>query len=171
MSDQWFFAQNGQQRGPVSLDALKQMCATGQVRPSDLVWSEGMPTWQPAGKISGLIAPGSIPPPLPGVANASAVGYATPAGYGVAPPRLGDDAGTRWLLPVGRSPWAIVAGYMGLFSVLLLPAPLALVFGVIAIRDIRRHPERRGMGRAVFGIVMGLICTVLLGIVLIGNLR
>jgi hypothetical protein len=28
---------------------------------------------------------------------------------------------------------------------------------IIAMVDIRRHPEKRGMGRAVFGLVMGLL--------------
>ena len=64
------------------------------------------------------------------------------------------------LLPVGRSLWAIVAGYLGLISVLLVPAPFALITGIIAIRDMRRNPKLRGMGRAVFGIVMGSLGTI-----------
>ena len=66
-----------------------------------------------------------------------------------------DDVAMRMILPVGRSGWAIAAGYLALFSVLLLPAPLALASGIMGIRDIRRHPEKHGMGRAVFGVVMG----------------
>lgn len=77
------------------------------------------------------------------------------------PPDLGDDAGMRMLLPVGRSPWAIAAGYLGLFSVLCLPAPFALFCGVMAVRQIRRDPKAHGMGRAVFGIVMGGLFTAL----------
>jgi hypothetical protein len=75
---------------------------------------------------------------------------------------LGDDPTMRMLLPVGRSGWAIAAGYLGLFSVLCLPAPLALVAGILAIRDMRRNPKMHGMGRAVFGIVMGGIGTLIL---------
>lgn len=71
--------------------------------------------------------------------------------------RLEDDPFARMALPIGRSPWAIIAGYLGLFSVLVFPAPVALIVSVIAIRDIRRNPKHRGMGRAVFGLVMGLI--------------
>jgi len=80
---------------------------------------------------------------------------------------LGEDAGIRLLLPVGRSLWAIAAGYAGLFAVLLLPAPIALILGVVAIIDIKRHPDRHGMGRAIFGIVMGAICTLLLLVLLV----
>ena len=51
---------------------------------------------------------------------------------------------------------------------LFFPAPIALVLGIIAIIDIRRHPKRHGMGRAVFGLVMGAIFSVGLAIALVG---
>jgi hypothetical protein len=75
-------------------------------------------------------------------------------------PDLGDDAAVRMLLPVGRSGWAIVSGYLGLVSVLCLPAPFALLTGILAIRDMRRNPKLHGMGRAVFGIIMGSLGTI-----------
>jgi len=88
-----------------------------------------------------------------------------------APPRsIGDDAGMRLLLPVGRSGWAIAAGYLGLFSVLLLPAPLAVLCGILAIRDMNKHPDRHGMGRAIFGLVLGGLGTILLVAMLVGLL-
>ena len=88
------------------------------------------------------------------------------------PPDLGDDAGMRLLLPVGRSPWAVIAGYLGLVSVLFLPAPFALFCGVMAVRHIRRDPKAHGMGRAVFGIVMGGLFTSLpVGLIVYGALR
>lgn len=65
----------------------------------------------------------------------------------------------RLLLPVGRSGWAIAAGYLGLLSVVILPAPFALIVSIIAIRHIgksRDTPHRlHGTGRAVFGLIMG----------------
>ena len=66
-----------------------------------------------------------------------------------------DDRVIRAMLPVGRSGWAIAAGYLALFSVLLFPAPFALICGLVAIRQIRRNPQKHGMGRAVFGVIMG----------------
>ena len=82
------------------------------------------------------------------------------------PPRVGrtpssreSDAVTRMLIPVDRSGWAIAAGYAGLFSLICFPAPIAIVLGLVAIRDIKRHPDRHGMGRAVFGLVMGIVGT------------
>ena len=75
---------------------------------------------------------------------------------------MGEDFGMRMLLPVGRSGWAIAAGYAGLFSILCFPAPIAIILGAIAIYDIKKHPKRHGMGRAVFGLVMGIIGTIVL---------
>ncbi len=77
-----------------------------------------------------------------------------------------DDPLLRYLLPVGRSGWAIAAGYLGLFSVLCVPAPLALLTGILAVRDIRRNPKKTGMGRAIFGIVMGSLGTFVLALIL-----
>ncbi len=75
---------------------------------------------------------------------------------------IGQNAGMRMLLPVGRSAHAIAAGYLGLLSPLLLPAPLAIFFAILAIRDIRKNPRLHGMGRAVFGLVAGVLGTLFL---------
>lgn len=69
----------------------------------------------------------------------------------------GEDPAIRMLLPVGRSGYAIAAGYLGLFSLLVVPAPLALLFGVIAVIHIKRNPDKHGLGRAVFAIIMGAL--------------
>lgn len=73
----------------------------------------------------------------------------------------------RMILPVGRSLWAILSGYLGLISILLLPAPFALITGILAVRDIREHSNKHGMGRAVFGIVMGGLGTTVLVVLII----
>jgi len=66
-----------------------------------------------------------------------------------------NDAELRHLVPVGRSGLAIAAGYLALFSVLFIPAPFALIFGILALNDIKKHPDKMGKGRAWFGIIMG----------------
>lgn len=108
--------------------------------------------------------------------------YRAPSASPTAPPplpsddkRIGDDVGMRILLPVGRSGWAIAAGYLGLLSMVLLPAPIAVIVSIIAIRDVQRskhdpHPKR-GMGRAVFGLVMGLLFSLFLAILLIRSMQ
>jgi hypothetical protein len=78
----------------------------------------------------------------------------------------------RILLPVGRSGWAIAAGYAGLFAILVFPAPIALILGIIGFRDIlrsRRTSEpRHGMGRVIFALITGGLGTLVLGAFLAG---
>ena len=78
-----------------------------------------------------------------------------------------DSAGMRWLLPVGRSGLAIAAGYAGLFALVVLPAPLALVLGLLAALDLRRHPSKLGWGRTIFAMITGLLGTLALVAVLV----
>jgi hypothetical protein len=72
----------------------------------------------------------------------------------------------RAILPVGRSWWAIASGYLALF---IVTAPLAVVTGILAIRDIRRDPHKHGMGRAIFGIVFGGLVTTVFVLLLVGS--
>lgn len=44
----WYYASNGQQTGPITYESLAALIRSGQVRPNDLVWTEGMPQWLPA---------------------------------------------------------------------------------------------------------------------------
>ena len=76
--------------------------------------------------------------------------------------RLADDPKMRMLMPVGRSGLAIAAGYAGLFAMMIFPAPIALILGIWAIVDLRRNPKMLGMGRAVFGTIMGALFTMVL---------
>ena len=80
---------------------------------------------------------------------------------------LADSVCARMVLPVGRSPLAIAAGYLGLLAIIPFFAPVALIVGILAIRDIKAHPEKHGLGRAWFGTIMGGIVTVLVLIALI----
>ena len=65
-------------------------------------------------------------------------------------------------LPIGASAWAIATGYLALVSVLCLPSRLALIAGILAVRDIRRNPKKHGIDRAIIGITMGGIGTAVL---------
>jgi hypothetical protein len=65
MSQEWYYAQNNQKRGPVSAGQLKQLADSGQLRPSDLVWKQGLPNWVAASSLKGLFAAVPAPPPSP----------------------------------------------------------------------------------------------------------
>lgn len=95
--------------------------------------------------------------PQPGWVHPGQLTYPVPAA-----PRPGaspSDA-MHWIVPVGRSWQSILAGYLGLFGLLIWPlAPFALGIGVWAMR--RARDGGHGRGRAVFAIVTGLIGTAL----------
>ena len=75
-------------------------------------------------------------------------------------PTISDDTTMRMLLPVGRSALAILAGYLGLFSLIPFVGIVAIVVGVVAIFNINEHPKKHGLGRAWFGIIMGAASSV-----------
>lgn len=62
----WFYAERGQQQGPLA-DAQFRDCVTrGVIRADTLVWTEGMSGWQRAGDIPGLFSQAGRPPAMPG---------------------------------------------------------------------------------------------------------
>lgn len=66
------------------------------------------------------------------------------------------DGGVSTLIPY-KNPPALVAYYLGLFSLLpCFPIGLiALVLGVIGLRKVRANPEVHGTVHALIGIIMG----------------
>ncbi|MCA6123367.1 DUF4339 domain-containing protein [Bradyrhizobium sp. WSM 1704] len=84
----WFYAADGQQKGPLPETQLRDLIARGMVRADTLVWTEGMAGWQKAGEIPGLV-PGSVAAPVypraggppPVVASASYNGGALSADF------------------------------------------------------------------------------------------
>lgn len=93
------------------------------------------------------------------VSGNQAAGYA-PSGYGgwSGPPQR--DRTMEALLPVNRTGLSIAAGYAGLFSILLVFAPIALILGVLALLDLTHKPNVGGRGRAWFGLVAGAFGTI-----------
>lgn len=59
MAELWYFTCEGKQMEPVTSAELKQLAVTGFLRPTDMVWKEGMAQWVKAGGIKGLFPPGT----------------------------------------------------------------------------------------------------------------
>jgi hypothetical protein len=132
-----------QQFGPYSPDEVLVRYYEKRLLATDLACVAGSGAWEPLGLVMKRLER-----PLPaGLASG--------------------DAELRYLVPVGRSGFAIAAGYLALFSVLIVPGPLALVCGLLGLRSIARRPELLGRGRAWFGIVAGGIATAFLVFIVI----
>jgi len=61
----WFVAVGDKQEGPYSEEEFRDLIARGNVRPDTYVWADGMPAWQFAGDIPGLLSSGRAPPAMP----------------------------------------------------------------------------------------------------------
>ena len=66
----WFYAENGQQKGPVSDSDLASLAENGSVKVETLLWREGMPDWQPLGRVRPDLAATTGTPMMNGVAVA-----------------------------------------------------------------------------------------------------
>jgi len=63
MSEEWYYMSNGQQQGPISAIALRQMAAVGMLLPEDMVTKSGMASWVPASRVKGLFqVPAQVSP-------------------------------------------------------------------------------------------------------------
>lgn len=55
MASEWFYTRDNKSKaGPVSSAQLQALAKSGQLKPTDMVWKEGMAKWMPASAIKGL---------------------------------------------------------------------------------------------------------------------
>lgn len=59
----------------------------------------------------------------------------------------------------GYAAIAVIASYLSIFG---YPAPFALLFGFLALIDIKSNPGKRGLGAAIVGIVVGTLGTAIM---------
>jgi len=53
----WYYAEAGQQRGPVAESEFDGLISAGTIRDDTLVWRDGMSNWQPYGQVKTGVAP------------------------------------------------------------------------------------------------------------------
>ena len=82
-------------------------------------------------------------------------------GGGPPPPPYGSPQFGAVNQPAGTPGMAIASLVLGLVSLLccqfVIPAVLAIVFGVIAQREYKSNPYRSGRNMAIAGIVLGAV--------------
>lgn len=146
MEKQWFYGTPEKKQGPIKQSTLVAMARNRTLPPTTLVFTEGMQRWVPAGKLPFLFAQ--------------------------QPTSSGDDGALNLLLPLGpQSGWAIASGYLGILALApvlaLITGPLSITFAVLGMRDLRRNPQKRGLGRCITGIVLSSIGLVLTAAILL----
>jgi hypothetical protein len=179
---QWYYSQGGQQLGPVSEEQLRQMKAAGQVGAADLVWSEGMVDWLPAGQVAQLqgntagspAAPhgGQTVAPVQGQWGGQSAPYPQ---YGAHPqPGAYPQAGYAQPSYGGYSnagPSHQTLAIVG-FVLSFLVWPVGLIISIIALVNIGNSGNKEGKGFATAGLIIGLVVPVVgcLGFALCGSL-
>lgn len=68
---QWFYTQQGQQKGPIPEDTIVEMFRSCQLGADTLVWTEGLDQWKPARDLENLVPPVLSPPPIPTPASSA----------------------------------------------------------------------------------------------------
>ena len=118
MSQEWYYAKGDQKRGPITLDQLRGLARSGELAPSDLVWTEGMADWQQANSLKDLMPPTrSTPPPL----KATAPVKPTPVTAKI------DDAVGGVVGPLSQQPWYCHWAFLTL-TLLVYPVTIVLVW-------------------------------------------
>lgn len=142
--EEWFFAANGNRSGPVSFSDLRIMLSDGRLLLTDPIWTEGMDNWVPAGQLPELVVQSRAPLPRSGSLDQ---GGRILAGYAVA---------------------SLVLGILGLTLLFGFGGILAIVFGHLALAQIKQEPERySGKGQAMAGMIMGYVALGLMLVLLI----
>ena len=116
----WHYAKDGEQHGPVSLDELRSLLAGGELPADSLVWRSGLSDWLRADQVPELGLGGDAhgpPPPIPG----------DPASP-YAPPRAAGGFSGDGPLPERRRPWpiSVVSIFWGLMGVLAIGVVIAM---------------------------------------------
>jgi hypothetical protein len=127
MAEQWYYTRQGQRFGPLSIEQIRQLALAGQLQQTDLVWTEGMAEWTPAGRCTQLFAPAAaVPGVLPGVAPGMPVAAASPS------PAAAESGGGLFDtldLNFSRSVTTVIVRW--LWIIYLILAPLAFFVSVL----------------------------------------
>ncbi len=112
----WYYSENNQQLGPVSEDDLKQKARSGGLKPTTLVWKDGMGDWKPIAELPELaISIQNAPVAASNVLGAPAAGqnpYAAPQASIVQSPATQMSSTAPYINSGGILAFAIVSTVM-----------------------------------------------------------
>ena len=161
----WFYASEGQQKGPFSEVQLRDLITRGAVGPDTLVWSEGMAGWQKAAEIPGLVAGDAGRPAIPQAGGP----VLAAGGYSGGPLSIDFD--------IFEFTWRSLALLIGMIFV--IPTPWVLVWYVkwiVSRVSVPGRPNLSFEGQPMtvvvwyFGFLVLLIAVSLTGIQWLSNL-
>jgi purine-cytosine permease-like protein len=122
--------------GPVGADQIRLWIAEGRVNAQTQVQAVGATDWKSVGDVTELAA---------GLPNAPAPRLVT-----ISPPAPSSRGTCQMAV------WAMVAGILSVPCCQILGL-VAVVLGVVALSQLKQHPELAGRGFAITGIVLGAL--------------
>jgi hypothetical protein len=174
----WYYAKNGAQQGPISLEDMKSRIAMGEISATDLAWQEGMSDWMPIGSIAELKLEPAPPRPETGPYAAHA-GQASqeqaPAPEPYRPPAASPAAAPAAYQASqppsqGLAITSLICGILSLVGCcawfVMLPVGLvAVVLGFVALSKVKNDPARyAGKGMARAGLITGILGLIASGV-------
>lgn len=145
MTQDWFYAEDDQKKGPFSLAQLRQMTARGHVTPTTRVWTREMSEWKEARTIEGLFDTGRLEKQRVSSVEVPPMPVVTTTGYGppnppAQPSQNATSGASKWAWVADRNhPMFRVIGFS--VSVLILVVILGRAF--IRLSDSEGGEQRR----------------------------
>jgi hypothetical protein len=144
----WYYSKNNQQFGPINIDTIRSLYATGQLSPNDLVWTEGMNQWLAASNIPAITGGHMAPPASPFQPQPQPPRQMHYAGYNLQPQSS------------GKAIASLVLGILSMaccFPPVMVLGIIGLILGIIALNDMKREPALGGKGLATAGIILSIL--------------
>jgi hypothetical protein len=154
MSMLWHYVQNGKPLGPVPEEQLKAMLASGALRPGDLVWREGMPSWTAIQELPELQPSPGVVAPLPNP-------YAAPQtnlnpSPQAAEPSAGPVSPEAVELLRKTKPWVRFFSVLGILGIVVMTLG-ALAMILLSFGPFQSMPLAARIGMGVLYLVLAFV--------------
>lgn len=184
MAELWYYTTEGKQMDPVTIVELQLLAVNGTLKPTDMVWNEGLPRWVRANSVKELfpnagaaidhhhtppkpgapLAPtGAVEVPVPATAKAPSAVDEAPRGTGRRRPAEDESFG-----PARRQP-KTGPGSFGIVAALIVGAVLllgSLGVGLVILLVVnpggavgKINPTNLVKGEATFNLALGIGAT------------
>lgn len=177
---EWFYGKEGQQYGPIDETTLRARIVTGEVGPRDLIWTEGMSSWQPLQELPQFAAAPQVPvAPITGTPPGGDIPPAPTSQSPYTPPTAGLEGASYRpgpSLPAtnGLAIASMVCGILALVFFcfcggIFLGIP-AVICGHLSLNQLK-NPENRqtGRGMAIAGLICGYASIVIFALMMLGS--
>jgi len=151
-NNEWLYSSDDDdQKGPVSAQELQRLAESGELRPDDLIWKEGMDEWLPASRLKGMTFSAPAPEPSASPPPRAFDKESLKSTFEDAQRKVDEAAGVLWFLDLKFNHFVSATIIRVVWSAYLALVALVLILG--SIRAILDYP----IIQAVLGFVGAII--------------